>query len=1032
MTSTTDYENLCRLDVLGLQDFPEGDQNQVYTEFKEQLVRSPEGWYETGLPWKGNHPPLHNNEAGSLRRLHSLERKLEKQGLTEKYHNIIQEQLEAGIVERVTDPPNGREFYIPHKAVVREAAESTKLRVVYDASARAYDNATSLNECLNPGPPLQNQLWNVLVRARFHPVAITGDIKQAFLQVRIREEDRDALRFHWLKDLDTKTVETLRFTRALFGLAPSPFLLGGVLKHHLEMCKSLYPEIVGEIERSLYVDDLISGGPAVEHALQVKSTATEIFAKGGFELHKWHSSARELETTELPSNGDIETFAKEQLGVPKGGESTLLGLTWDKGTDTICVKFPAEPANQTKRGILGKVARIYDPLGLTSPVTLGGKLLYRDACDVKLAWDAELPTEVSSKWSKWEESLPDKITVPRSIATHQEEIEEVELHAFGDASGKGVCAAVYAVIKQPTGVNQGLVAAKARLAKRGLTIPRLELVSGHMAVNLLTNVSAALDGFSMSSRHGWLDSSVALHWIRGQGQYKQFVSNRVQKIQDHPEITWHHVSTKDNPADVGSRSGKVSEHTLWWKGPPWLTDKKLWPPDITTTATAESQTEAKALREVFAVAVAEPDALDALLQRSDYWRAMRVCGWVMRFIQNARATKAHRVRGPLTTREIETARLVWVKRAQASASGSDQFEEDKLQLNLQPNSEGVLECRGRIQGEYPVFLPDNQLYTQKVVMDAHLTTLHGGMGLTMAKVRQQHWVPRLRRLTKRIVKSCHGCRRFQAQAYATPPPGNLPTDRTEGETPFQVIGVDYAGPIKYRGRGKTEGKAYVVLYACSLSRGLFLELLPNMETTEFLGSLKRLIARRGRPKKIYSDNGRTFIGAAKWIKQVMRDERVQDFLAQQQIHWQFNLSRAPWWGGQFERMVGLVKAALYKTIGNGMLSWKELQEVILDVEVTLNNRPLSYVEDDIQLPILTPNSLLYIQHNMLPDLQTHHVQDYDLRNRAKHLLKCKNALWSRWTTEYLRSLREQHRLKHKGANNHPNEDIRNRKTKYIN
>ncbi|KAK3743482.1 hypothetical protein QZH41_013097 [Actinostola sp. cb2023] len=372
---------------------------------------------------------------------------------------------------------------------------------------------------------------------------------------------------------------------------------------------------------------------------------------------------------------------------------------------------------------------------------------------------------------------------------------------------------------------------------------------------------------------------------------------------------------------------------------------------------------------------------------------MRVCGWVMRFIQNARATKAHRVRGPLTTREIETARLVWVKRAQASASGSDQFEEDKLQLNLQPNSEGVLECRGRIQGEYPVFLPDNQLYTQKVVMDAHLTTLHGGMGLTMAKLK---------------LTPLH-------------PPGNLPTDRTEGETPFQVIGVDYAGHIKYRGRGKTEGKAYVVLYACSLSRGLFLELLPNMETTEFLGSLKRLIARRGRPKKIYSDNGRTFIGAAKWIKQVMRDERVQDFLAQQQIHWQFNLSRAPWWGGQFERMVGLVKAALYKTIGNGMLSWKELQEVILDVEVTLNNRPLSYVEDDIQLPILTPNLLLYIQHNMLPDLQTHHVQDYDLRNRAKHLLKCKNALWSRWTTEYLRSLREQHRLKHKGDNNHPNE-----------
>ena len=88
------------------------------------------------------------------------------------------------------------EFYIPYKPAVRESAETTKLRVVYDASARAQSGAPSLNECLNPVPPLQNQLWSVLVRARFHPVVIAGDIKQAFLQVRIREDDRDALRFH--------------------------------------------------------------------------------------------------------------------------------------------------------------------------------------------------------------------------------------------------------------------------------------------------------------------------------------------------------------------------------------------------------------------------------------------------------------------------------------------------------------------------------------------------------------------------------------------------------------------------------------------------------------------------------------------------------------------------------------------------------------------------------------------------------------------------------------------------------------------
>ena len=121
-TSVTDYEELCRLDVLGLEDFPTGDQENVYAEFKEQLTRSPEGWYESGLPWKGNHLPLPNNEAGSLCRLNNLVRKLKKQAMIERYDQVIKDQIEAGIVERVSEPADSHEFYIPHKAVVREAA----------------------------------------------------------------------------------------------------------------------------------------------------------------------------------------------------------------------------------------------------------------------------------------------------------------------------------------------------------------------------------------------------------------------------------------------------------------------------------------------------------------------------------------------------------------------------------------------------------------------------------------------------------------------------------------------------------------------------------------------------------------------------------------------------------------------------------------------------------------------------------------------------------------------------------------------
>ena len=167
-TASSDYEELYRMDVLGLEDKPNGDQSVVYEEFLEQLSRSLEGWYETGLPWKGDHPPLPSNKSGSLKRLGSLVQRLKKTGRLDDYDAIIQEQLNEGIIEEAEMPATQREFYIPHKAVVRESAETTKMRIVYDASARAYDSAPSLNDCLEVGPPLQNQLWKVLLRGRFH------------------------------------------------------------------------------------------------------------------------------------------------------------------------------------------------------------------------------------------------------------------------------------------------------------------------------------------------------------------------------------------------------------------------------------------------------------------------------------------------------------------------------------------------------------------------------------------------------------------------------------------------------------------------------------------------------------------------------------------------------------------------------------------------------------------------------------------------------------------------------------------------
>ena len=163
--------------------------------------------------------------------------KLERNGQYCAYNDIIQEQLKEGVIEPAPLMPTKKEFYIPHKGVVSKHAESTKLRVVYDASAKESESQPSLNDCLHLGPPLQNLLWDVLVRSRFHPIILTGDLKQAFLQVRIKAEDRDSLRFHW-KEPGLDSIQVYRFARALFGLTCSPFLLGEVFNHHLDAWKN--------------------------------------------------------------------------------------------------------------------------------------------------------------------------------------------------------------------------------------------------------------------------------------------------------------------------------------------------------------------------------------------------------------------------------------------------------------------------------------------------------------------------------------------------------------------------------------------------------------------------------------------------------------------------------------------------------------------------------------------------------------------------------------------------------------------------
>ena len=161
---------------------------------------------------------------------------------------------------------------------------------------------------------------------------------------------------------------------------------------------------------------------------------------------------------------------------------------------------------------------------------------------------------------------------------------------------------------------------------------------------------------------------------------------------------------------------------------------------------------------------------------------------------------------------------------------------------------------------------------------------------------------------------------------------------------------------------------------------------------------------------IYSDNAKTFEKASKWIKRVYKDEGMQEFLVTEQVKWKFNLSKAPWWGGQFERMVGLVKQCLYKATVRAKLTKQKLEEVILNTEINLNNRLLMYIDDDIKFLVLTPNIMIHGQPITIPEEQ---FDDNDkvIKKRQRYIKRCKDAAWNRRNKEYLRSFRERHNMK---------------------
>ncbi|XP_028417883.1 uncharacterized protein LOC114542562 [Dendronephthya gigantea] len=315
--------------------------------------------YEISLPWKEHRPDIEDDYELCRNRLKSLQQKLLKYpSLLEEYNKNIEEQLATGVIEEVQPSNKDQDIhYLPHHCVIRKDKVTTKLRVVYDGSATTEKRNYSLNDCLLTGPNLIPQIFDMLVKFRQNPVGLVADIEKAFLMIGISEEDRDMLRFLWFKDARDPHSEILklRFCRLVFGLRPSPAILGATIHHHLDSHQKQKPEIVEHLKKSLYVDDFVSGAENDEEALTIYKGTKELMSSGGFNLRKWSSNSKHLATIidELEDKRakdstnaspkvvqDDLTFAKSTIAkestVEEPTQVKVLGTAWDTVADAFC------------------------------------------------------------------------------------------------------------------------------------------------------------------------------------------------------------------------------------------------------------------------------------------------------------------------------------------------------------------------------------------------------------------------------------------------------------------------------------------------------------------------------------------------------------------------------------------------------------------------------------------------------------------------------------------------------------------------
>ncbi|GFW31060.1 integrase catalytic domain-containing protein [Trichonephila clavipes] len=401
---STELRRFWEIECLGILDkgsvtLGNGDE-EILSDF-DKSVNFVDGRYRVNLPWKpGMREALQNNKTVARKRFEGLVHRFKcDHELFCEYKDVIDDYVREGIVERTCDSLlDSQGFYLPHHAVIRSDKTTSRIRIVFDGSAHE-TGQSSLNQSLYTGPNLHPNILELLLCFRKSPVAFTADVKSAFLQIELDFRDRDFTRFFWTDNLNNEPY-VLNFTRVLFGLRPSPYLLAATLKHHFKKYREQYPHTFELLNSSIYVDDLICGQNDVPDALRTTLECLQIFSDAGMLLRKWRSNSKQLNL--LWQQEGVKTESSETSAIDLRPPTKVLGLAWDPKNDLIyfdpkyLLKFMSR-RGESKRFILSVVGRIFDPIGILGPFFIKLKCLLQELWTLGVEWDSELPPKLRHK-----------------------------------------------------------------------------------------------------------------------------------------------------------------------------------------------------------------------------------------------------------------------------------------------------------------------------------------------------------------------------------------------------------------------------------------------------------------------------------------------------------------------------------------------------------------------------------------------------------------------------------------------------------